>query len=55
MKNEYVTTKIWKHTLKKLRMLHALTGESMLAILDRVLTQELDRVQKEQNARPESL
>jgi hypothetical protein len=55
MTNEHVTTKIWKKTIKKLRMLHALTGESMLAILDRVLTAELERTQKEQNGTPESL
>ena len=55
MKNEHVTTKIWKTTLKKLRMLHALTGESMLTVLDRAVTKELELVQKEQNANPESL
>lgn len=35
------TIKIWKETLLKLRMLHALTGKSMVNILDRLVTKEL--------------
>jgi len=44
---ETQTIKIWKITLKKLRMLYALTGKSMVSILDRLVVQELERVQQE--------
>jgi len=39
------TFKIWKKTLKKLRLLYALTGKSMVSIMDNLVTQELERVQ----------
>ena len=52
---EYHTLRVWKETLKKLRYIYAATGESMIAIVDRLATQELERIQKEQNANPESL
>ena len=39
------TFKMWETTLKKLRMLYALTGESMVSIVDRLVTQELKRMQ----------
>ena len=48
MGDERHTLKIWTHTVPKLRLLYALTGESMVSIVDRLITQELDRVQKEQ-------
>jgi ribosomal protein L5 len=43
---ETQTIKIWKSTLKKLRMIHALTGESMVAVLERVIDAELKRVRE---------
>jgi ribosomal protein L5 len=43
---ETQTIKIWKSTLKKLRMIHALTGESMVAVLERVINAELKRVRE---------
>lgn len=46
MSDERHTLKLWKHTVPKLRLLYALTGESMVSIVDRLITQELDRVQK---------
>ena len=42
---ETQTFKIWKATLKKLRMLYALTGKSMVSIMDQLVTQELERIQ----------
>ena len=54
--NTYTTTRIWTKTIKALRMLHALTGESIVVILDRIVAIELERVQQEQqNADPKSL
>lgn len=36
------TFKIWQSTLKKLRMLYAITGDSMVSIVDRLVTRELE-------------
>jgi hypothetical protein len=46
---EHTTMRVWKKTLKNLRMIYALTGESMVEILDRIVKQELDRVRQEQD------
>lgn len=51
MKNEYTTTRIWTKTLQNLRMLHALTGDSIVSILHRLSEKELKRVQAQQDAR----
>jgi len=48
MKDNRPGFKLWAHTLPKLRLLYALSGESMVSIVDRLVTQELERVQKEQ-------
>lgn len=45
--NEYRTTRIWEKTLKRLRMIHALTGESIVEILDRLSEKELKGIQKD--------
>ena len=42
------TIRVWKTTLKILRMVRAYTGETMVVILDRVLQAELERVRKEE-------
>ena len=41
MKNEFVTTKIWQKTLRKLRIVSALRGESMAAFLDELVNREM--------------
>jgi hypothetical protein len=46
MKNQTQTIKVLVETLKNLRMLHALTGETMQNILDRLVKAELERLQK---------
>ena len=46
--HETVTTKIWKDTLYKLKVLAALTRSTMLETLDRLITHELERVQQHQ-------
>jgi len=48
MTNEYTNTRIWTKTIKILRMLHALTGESIVSIMHRLAEQEFQRVQQEQ-------
>ena len=46
---DYQTTRIWKVTLKKLRILHALLDQSIVEILERLVSAELERVNKESN------
>jgi hypothetical protein len=48
-RNSYGTTRIWDRTLQTLRFIHAMTGESIVAILDRLAKQELERLQKERH------
>lgn len=45
MDKEHTTIRMWKQTLRNLRMIYALTGASMVEILDRVVEQELARIQ----------
>ena len=42
-------TRIYQETLKSLRMIYALTGESMIAILDRLVKEELTKIREAQN------
>ena len=43
---DYGSTRIWKRTLRKLRLIAALTGERIVQVLDRLADQELRRVQQ---------
>lgn len=43
----YKTTRIWAKTLRTLRFIHAMTGESIVAIIDRLAKQELARLKQE--------
>jgi hypothetical protein len=45
MNKTYVQFRLWTDTLKKLRRIYAETGESMIAIVDRLAGQELKRIQ----------
>ena len=45
---EYQTIRIWTRTLRALRLVAALTGERMVQVLDRLITEELRRVQERQ-------
>jgi hypothetical protein len=47
MIDKRINLKIWPDTLPKLRLLYALTGESMVSIIDRLVTQELKQIQHE--------
>lgn len=44
--NEYRTIKIWLTTYRQLKQLAALTGETTIKLLDRLIANELKRVQK---------
>lgn len=43
---EYQTIRIWTRTLRALRLVAALTGERMVQVLDRLVADELRRVQE---------
>jgi hypothetical protein len=40
----YQTTRIWKETVKKLKLISALTGTSMVATIDRLASEELKKL-----------
>lgn len=42
---DYQTIRIWTRTLRALRLIAALTGERMVQVLDRLVADELRRVQ----------
>jgi group I intron endonuclease len=44
---EYATILTWKETVKKLRKIAAILNESMVAVLDRLVKAEWDRVKKD--------
>lgn len=46
-KDSLTTIKIWNSTLRKLRMIYALTGERMVVILERIVDAELERAKGE--------
>ncbi len=43
---DYQTTRIWTRTLKKLRLIAALTGERIVQVLDRLADAELHRLRQ---------
>ncbi|WP_220197612.1 hypothetical protein [Ktedonospora formicarum] len=45
--NEYSNLRIRKDTQRKLKLVAALSEESMLDVLDRLVSQELERLQRE--------
>lgn len=42
---EYKTARIWAVTLRKLKLVSALTGESMVEALERIVEAELQKVE----------
>lgn len=43
---EYVSLRVLKDTQRKLKIVAALLGTSMIDVLDRLVTQEFERIQK---------
>ena len=41
---EYTTTRIWVQTLRMLKLIAAMTNESMVKVMDRLAQQELERL-----------
>jgi len=55
MDKDIITTKIKRESLRQLKIIAAMTGETMLAVLERLLAAELRRLQegeKERNGKP---
>ena len=48
MKQDIVTTKIKRESLRKLKAIAALRQETMLSVLERLLDTELERVLKQE-------
>ena len=47
MEKQYTQLRIWVTTLSKLRRIYAETGESMIAIVDRLVSDEYQRLTSE--------
>lgn len=45
MKSDYQTMKVWKSSLKKLRLICALSGLTMVQVIDNMLTEKLAELQ----------
>lgn len=43
---DHITGKFWRGTLRKLRMISALSGKSMVEILDKLISEELKRAKE---------
>jgi hypothetical protein len=43
---KYKTTRIWAHTLSKLRLIAAMTNTSIVKVIDRLADEELKRLQE---------
>ena len=50
MKNVLQTTKLWKETIRKLKIIAALTGSSMVAVAERLADEELKKLSHDQSA-----
>lgn len=48
--NEQQTAKLWKSTIAKLALLRGYTREPAVSIVDRLVTEELKRIEKERKA-----
>jgi hypothetical protein len=45
---KYTTTRIWVQTLRTLKLIAAMTNESMVRVMDRLARQELERLKKQE-------
>ena len=48
-KPSYTSTRIWTRTVRKLRLIAALTGERMVHVLDRLADAELARLRQSEH------
>ena len=47
---DFQSTKLWKRTIRRLRLIAALTGSSMVEVADRLADEELKRLGYDQSA-----
>jgi hypothetical protein len=52
-KHEYVTVKIWRETLKTLRLISALTDERLASVISRLAEKELRQLQGQDKQKEE--
>jgi hypothetical protein len=45
---KYATARIWVQTLRTLKLIAAMTNESMVKVMDRLAKQELERLKKQE-------
>jgi hypothetical protein len=50
---EYTTTRIWVETLRRLKLIAAMSHESMVKVMDRLSIQELAHLKKQEDAKNE--
>ncbi len=50
MLKEHQTIKMWKTTLRNLRLIYAVTGVPMIQILDELITKEVERIEETKSA-----
>jgi hypothetical protein len=48
---EYTTTRLWVQTLRTLKLIAAMSNESMVKVMDRLAKQELERLKKQEGAK----
>jgi hypothetical protein len=48
VKNEFQTIKVWRKTYKSLKLIAALTGETMVILFQRLTSDELSRVKSKE-------
>lgn len=53
--NEQQTAKLWKSTIAKLALLRGYTREPAVSIVDRLVTEELERVERKRKAEREGI
>ena len=54
-KGQYINIKVWLETRRKLRQIAALTDKNMVEVVDKLATEELQRLRKMESVKTEAL
>jgi len=52
---QYINIKVWLETRRKLRQIAALTDKNMVEVVDKLATEELQRLRKMESVKTEAL
>lgn len=52
--DDFQTTKLWKQTLRKLKLVAVLTDSSMVEVAERLVSEELDRIGYHESAQDQT-